>query len=124
MDLETPYDAREASLLKPLKLNVPGTRTVTDVPRRSQQQQQQHKTIDQEAARHGMPWTKSIDPTYEEKRIHRDSTSSSPFYMSFWQWQLEFMKKHLTNLRVVPCKSKDGRAYIDGGQHHSNSVLR
>ena len=103
MDIETPMDVREKSMLKHLRLTVPGSTTVLDVPRPG-------PTIDEAVAAHGMPWTTSIDPTYKEKRIHKniDDKSSSLFYMSFWEWQLDFMKKHLTNLRVVPCTNKQG----------------
>lgn len=42
---------------------------------------------------HGMPWKSSIDPAYEHEFL---------FFMPFWEWQLDFMKTHLRNLRVVP----------------------
>lgn len=43
--------------------------------------------------RYGMPWQTSIDPSYDHKEL---------FYMPFWEWQLQFMKKNLINLRAVP----------------------
>lgn len=45
----------------------------------------------------GMPWRTSIDPT--QKTL---------LYMPFWEWQLDFMKKHLTNLRPKPVTNLDG----------------
>lgn len=39
-----------------------------------------------------MPWESSIDPEYPK----------APFYMPFWNWQIKFMKDHLTNLVALP----------------------
>ncbi|KAL7578704.1 hypothetical protein ACA910_015943 [Epithemia clementina (nom. ined.)] len=47
----------------------------------------------------GMPWKTSIDPNY---RLHKND---SLFYMPFWEYELQFMQRHLTNLRVVPVQS-------------------
>ncbi len=41
-----------------------------------------------------MPWSISIQP------------DSPLLYMSFWKWQLEFMKNELTNLSVIPLDEK------------------
>ena len=49
------------------------------------------------AASHGMPWRTSICPQYAEEQL---------FYMPFWEYQMQFMKDHLTNLRAVPCRSR------------------
>lgn len=45
----------------------------------------------------GMPWRTSIDPT-----------QTKLLYMPFWEWQLDFMKQHLTNLRSMPVTNLDG----------------
>lgn len=63
----------------------------------------QHKANDLDesivkaATSHGMPWRTSIDPTY---------TRDSLYFMKFWEWQIHFMKQHLTNLRVLPVESR------------------
>lgn len=48
---------------------------------------------------HGMPWKSSIDPALEEDAL---------LYMPFWEWQMDFMKDSLSNLRALPCTSEDG----------------
>jgi 15,16-dihydrobiliverdin:ferredoxin oxidoreductase len=112
MDLELPSVVREKNLMTKFKLTIPGTSAATtiEVPRRSPTTRS-HKEIDQMASIHGMPWTSSIDPSYEEQRITKDAgipSSSSLFYMPFWEWQMDFMKQHLTNLRVLPVTNKAG----------------
>jgi 15,16-dihydrobiliverdin:ferredoxin oxidoreductase len=42
---------------------------------------------------HGLPWQSSIDPS-----IHEDE----PFYQPFFEWQIDYMKIKLHNLRLVP----------------------
>jgi 15,16-dihydrobiliverdin:ferredoxin oxidoreductase len=54
-------------------------------------------TIDQAEAVHGMPWTKSIDPSAFQ--------GEDLLYMPFWQWQTNFMKETLTDLRMLSCHS-------------------
>lgn len=47
---------------------------------------------------HGMPWRKSIG----------EGLSSPPLtYMPFWEWQMSFVKDHLSNLEVLPCTATD-----------------
>jgi 15,16-dihydrobiliverdin:ferredoxin oxidoreductase len=41
-----------------------------------------------------MPWQESID-----------KDANDLLYMKFWDWQMKFMSKHLTNVRVLPCSS-------------------
>jgi Ferredoxin-dependent bilin reductase len=55
---------------------------------------------------HGMPWKKSISKQYSEPSL---------FYMPFWEWQMSFMKEHLTELRALPVVSRSGRdmSYIE-----------
>ena len=50
-------------------------------------------SLRQAEAVHGMPWRKSID----------SKVSDEPLYMAFWDWQMSFMEKHLSNLKVMPC---------------------
>jgi 15,16-dihydrobiliverdin:ferredoxin oxidoreductase len=54
-------------------------------------------TIEEAEAKHGMPWTTSVDP----KAFVNEELS----YMPFWNWHLEFMKDNLTNLKVVSCSN-------------------
>lgn len=49
---------------------------------------------------HGMPWKKSIDPSYTRDEL---------FYMPFWRWQIKFMEENLTNLQTLPVLSHDGQ---------------
>lgn len=46
---------------------------------------------------HGMPWKSSIDP---KASLEEDENL---LYMPFWEWQMDFMEEHLTDLQVVPC---------------------
>lgn len=50
--------------------------------------------LEQAEARHGMPWKESIDASYTDEEL---------LYMPFWEWQMDFMKEHLTNLKVEAC---------------------
>ena len=101
MDYETPAHAntRETKLLRKFKLSIPASTTTLEIPRPRliAQPNDVGSEIEKVASKHGMPWTTSIDPTYQ-----RDSL----FYMPFWEWQIDFMKKHLTNLRVVDVTSR------------------
>jgi 15,16-dihydrobiliverdin:ferredoxin oxidoreductase len=49
-----------------------------------------------------MPWTQSIDPAYTDGEL---------LYMKFWEWQVQFMKDNLTNLKVESCR----RSSSNGG---------
>lgn len=49
-------------------------------------------------AKLNMPWKSSIDPRVEDDEL---------LYMPFWEWQMDFMKENLTNLRVASCS--DGK---------------
>lgn len=53
-------------------------------------------SIEEAEAVHGMPWKDSIDANVKVDDL---------LYMPFWEWQMSFMKEHLTNLRVVPCSN-------------------
>jgi len=69
------------------------------------QQQQTTKTsslsLREAEAEHGMPWKSSIDP----KASIEDGEDL--LYMPFWEWQMDFMEQHLTDLKVVPCQNGD-----------------
>lgn len=55
--------------------------------------------IDETLETYGMPWRSSIDSTYNGDFL---------FYMPFWEWQLSFMKKSLTNLKLIPSSNRAG----------------
>ena len=70
----------------------------------------------------GMPWRASIADSpkesgsvattesakdQEDSNTDDDSASSRLLYMPFWEWQMDFMKESLTNLRAQPCASND-----------------
>jgi len=57
-------------------------------------------TLEDAEAEHGMPWKSSIDETV-------DVDDEGLLYMPFWEWQMEFMKDNLTNLRVESCSNGD-----------------
>lgn len=59
------------------------------------------ETIDDEQAKSGMPWKSSIDPAVKL------ADGEDLLYMPFWEWQVDFMKEHLTNLEVVSCSNGD-----------------
>jgi 15,16-dihydrobiliverdin:ferredoxin oxidoreductase len=46
----------------------------------------------------GMPWKSSICPEVSDDEL---------LYMPFWEWQMSYMKKNLSNLRVQSCS--DGK---------------
>lgn len=54
------------------------------------------QTLEEAEAVHGMPWKESIDPKYADDEL---------LYMPFWEWQMDFMKENLTNLRVIECSN-------------------
>ncbi|GKY93848.1 hypothetical protein MPSEU_000351700 [Mayamaea pseudoterrestris] len=56
-------------------------------------------TLDQAEAVHNMPWKTSIDPSAFQ--------GEDLLYMPFWQWQINFMKEQLTDLRVVSCQHEN-----------------
>jgi len=59
----------------------------------------------------GMPWRKSIDPS-----------QSKLLYMPFWEWQLDFMKQHLVNLRPTPVTNLDGTMDFSLKENHSEKA--
>jgi 15,16-dihydrobiliverdin:ferredoxin oxidoreductase len=53
--------------------------------------------IDAAEAKHGMPWTTSID-----KKAFKDEEL---LYMPFWNWHMQFIKDNLTNVKVESCSN-------------------
>jgi 15,16-dihydrobiliverdin:ferredoxin oxidoreductase len=53
-------------------------------------------SVEESEKAHGMPWRDTVGSTDKEDPL---------LYMPFWEWQMDFMKETLTNLRVVPAKS-------------------
>lgn len=52
------------------------------------------KSVGEAEVAHGMPWSNTIGKTNHEDPL---------LYMPFWEWQMEFMKDSLTNLRPNNC---------------------
>jgi 15,16-dihydrobiliverdin:ferredoxin oxidoreductase len=72
-------------------------------------------TVQEAESLQGMPWDSSIDPSYPK----------APFYMPFWKWQLEYMKEHLTNLKVLPVTDRTGKEELSyvSSDHSSNRMM-
>lgn len=71
---------------------------VLDDPKESDRSGRQDRSQDSDVEKalslHGMPWQSSIDPSYNhEQRL---------FFMPFWEWQVDFMRNNLKNLRLIP----------------------
>jgi len=49
-------------------------------------------SVEEAEVQHGMPWKASIDPKAKDL-----------LYMPFWEWQVDFMKENLSELRVLSC---------------------
>jgi hypothetical protein len=56
---------------------------------------------------HGMPWQTSIDPSYSFPYQHKGDICK-PFYMPFWEYQMEFLQSHLSGLQPLPVVSSNG----------------
>lgn len=53
----------------------------------------------------GMPWKESI------------AGADAPLiYMAFWEWQMDFMKSHLTNLKVLECSARGSTSFAESTQ--------
>lgn len=59
--------------------------------------------LDEAQASIGMPWTESIVSSTSTQEQQQDLT-----FMPFWEHQINFMKTHLKNLRVMPATNKAG----------------
>ena len=68
-----------------------------------------HPSVPAAALSHGMPWKSSICSDYVGDNL---------YYMPFWEYQMQFMKQHLTNLRGMPCTSSTGQdmSYVQNSQ--------
>jgi len=53
-------------------------------------------SMEEAAAQNGMPWDTTIGRTDEENPL---------LYMTFWEWQLEFMQDSLSNLHPIDCST-------------------
>ena len=66
------------------------------------------RPISNAAAKYGLPWTETIDPSSSVSSSTSSSTTtttsgtSTTLFMPFWEWQVDYMQTHLTNLRVLP----------------------
>jgi 15,16-dihydrobiliverdin:ferredoxin oxidoreductase len=102
-------DIEQDSVAKSFRIEIPGIASALSIPRHIQ-----HSEIDQAIAANGMPWQSSIDPHYRSLA----DDSNKPFYLPFWEWQMDYMKKHLTNLQVLPVESKQGQdlSYRNNGK--------
>ena len=106
MDLETPNIIRQSSaLFKSTPFAVPRS-VVQTAPL-----DENKRSVRQAETSHGMPWRTSIDPTY---------AGDGPYYMKFWEWQMNFMKEQLTNLRAKPTISSTGKdmSYVENTNDH------
>jgi len=54
-------------------------------------------SLDEAQVRYGMPWSDTIGKSTEENPL---------LYMPFWEWQMDFMKENLSNLRPHDCVSE------------------
>mmetsp|Transcript_24787 Transcript_24787/g.36686 ORF Transcript_24787/g.36686 Transcript_24787/m.36686 type:complete len:349 (-) Transcript_24787:214-1260(-) len=61
-------------------------------------------TVEESEEIYGMPWKSSIDSSLEEDAM---------LYMPFWEWQMQFMKENLTNLRTISTCSEDSENPVD-----------
>mmetsp|Transcript_12667 Transcript_12667/g.30571 ORF Transcript_12667/g.30571 Transcript_12667/m.30571 type:complete len:378 (-) Transcript_12667:17-1150(-) len=98
MDIESP-NHRESKLVRRWKLSSflskQNQRSVPLAPKdndndESTSEECQHAEI-ATSFLHGMPWNRSIDTSH-----------TAPYYMPFWNYQMQFMKNNLTNLRTLP----------------------
>lgn len=60
-----------------------------------------HDTLREAEQEHGMPWKSSIDTNVET------DDDDGLLYMKFWEWQMDFMEEHLTELKVESCTNDD-----------------
>lgn len=120
MDLETP-DSN--SMMRRRNIQFPKNSAFSTSSSQSQQHHQHqqtltiprlHDSVPVAERSHGMPWKSSISPAYNTENSG-NSDDGELFYMPFWEWQMNFMKEHLTNLRAVPVLSRRGQ----GGQDMS-----
>ena len=56
--------------------------------------QRSNMPVEEAFTQHGMPWSTTIGKTEEKDPL---------LYMPFWEWQMNFMKKSLTDLHPIEC---------------------
>ena len=126
MDVEEPFLVSSstnsqqripANVLQRYHVPIASLKTRLQIPREeeeeahpSQQSPSPTSTIDDVLAQHGLPWKSSIDPSYVVP-----NEQDGLFYMPFFDWQIQFMKDNLTNLKVLPTESQAGEdlSYIE-----------
>lgn len=125
MDVEEPFLVSSSStnsqqripeLLQRYNVPIPTGSLKTHLPVPKEEKREAHpsqpttRTIDDVLAQHGLPWKSSIDRSY----VVPDQENGL-FYMPFFDWQIQFMKDNLTNLKVLPTESQDGEdlTYIE-----------
>ena len=79
-----------------------------------------HPSVIQVATKHGMPWTSSMSTSSS------GNVAQQPYFLPFWQFQLHFMSKHLTNLRGIPSVSRPSNDNKDTSDmsYASNDSMR
>jgi 15,16-dihydrobiliverdin:ferredoxin oxidoreductase len=104
-------DMEQDSVAKSFRIEIPGIASALSIPRHINNP---HAKIDQAIASNGMPWQSSIDPKYRSLA----DNSNKPFYLPFWEWQMDYMKKYLTNLQSLPVESRRGHdlSYRNNGK--------
>lgn len=61
----------------------------------------------------GMPWKSSIDS---------ELNGNDLLYMPFWEWQMSFMKDHLTDLRVKECTDDEKKYDFSFNENHKKKA--
>jgi len=101
-----------------MNIGVSNKITTTADTSRANKNVKAEEEIEQALQQHGLPWKTSIDPTYPSH------PTKGLFYTPFFEYQLQFMKQELTNLRVLPTMSQKGDdlSYIEVNNHskHGN----
>jgi len=75
----------------PLMNEVPSLNKSPEPPKRK-------RSVREAEAEHGMPWKSSIDTNVKDELL----------YMTFWEWQMDFMEENLTDLKVIECTNDKG----------------
>lgn len=83
-----------------------------------------HKDLEVVFCRYGLPWQSSLGPLNETTKA---SQAAAPFFQPFFEWQLDFMRRHLHNLHVVPTQDRSGTrdlTYIDNLQENHGETKK
>jgi len=110
MDVEQPFQNIPLPTRHDIKFQIPRQDELSRPFQRTRTSLPTNSDVDETLAEHGLPWKASIDPTYKA------NSETGLFYMPFFEWQIQFMKENLTNLRVLPTESKTGQdlSYMEG----------